>query len=83
MTDVEGEPVLDGGRTGTARGRPDGIAAVTNTAVYFYVWDQVGSVRVVTDGAGNLGGVGVRSLVLASLVLCSGGMVFVWIHERP
>ncbi len=29
-------------------------AALTNTAVYFYVWDQVGSVRVVTDGAGNL-----------------------------
>jgi len=29
-------------------------ATLTNTAVYFYVWDQVGSVRVVTDGSGNL-----------------------------
>ncbi|MGA9752014.1 MAG: RHS repeat-associated core domain-containing protein, partial [Acidobacteriota bacterium] len=27
-------------------------AAVTNTATYFYVWDQVGSVRLVMDGTG-------------------------------
>ncbi len=29
-------------------------AALTNTATYFYVWDEVGSVRVVTNGSGDL-----------------------------
>jgi len=54
----------DGGGSLTGNGGPDTnamgspraetTATLTNTATFFYVWDQVGSVRVVTDGAGNL-----------------------------
>ena len=29
-------------------------APLTNTATYSYVWDQVGSIRLVTDGAAKL-----------------------------
>jgi RHS repeat-associated protein len=32
--------------------RAETAATLTNTATYFYVWDQVGSIRLVTDGTG-------------------------------
>ncbi|MGC8724905.1 MAG: RHS repeat-associated core domain-containing protein [Acidobacteriota bacterium] len=32
--------------------RTETTATLTNTATYFYVWDQVGSIRLVTDGTG-------------------------------
>jgi RHS repeat-associated protein len=32
--------------------RAETTATLTNTATYFYVWDQVGSIRLVTDGTG-------------------------------
>jgi RHS repeat-associated protein len=34
--------------------RTEAVTTLTNAAAYFYVWDQVGSIRVVMDGAGNL-----------------------------